>query len=94
MGVVRFAIHLIAIPIILVSLAVLAVFLIVFLRQRKKQARDLERQQQADHLPAFVFDPQQQQQQVQTPPPDYSNNYYPMKPPVAIVQEHHPHHQG
>ncbi|RCI11046.1 hypothetical protein L249_5215 [Ophiocordyceps polyrhachis-furcata BCC 54312] len=82
MGVVRFAIHLVAIPIILVSLAVFAVFLLVFLRQRKKQARDLEQQQQAEHLPPFVFD---QQAQTQTPPPDYSNNYYPMKPPVAMA---------
>ncbi|RDA93165.1 hypothetical protein CP533_3147 [Ophiocordyceps camponoti-saundersi (nom. inval.)] len=80
MGVVRFAIELVAIPIILVALGVLAIFLIVFFRQRKKRSRDLE---QAEQLPPFVCD--------QPPPPDYSNNYYPMKPPVAMVQEHHRH---
>ncbi|PFH55858.1 hypothetical protein XA68_17510 [Ophiocordyceps unilateralis] len=80
MGVVRFAIELVAIPIILVGLGILTIFAIVYIRQRKKRTKDLE--QQSETLPPFVCD---------QPPPNYSNNHYtamPMKPPVAMVQEH------
>ncbi|KAF4582782.1 hypothetical protein GQ602_005926 [Ophiocordyceps camponoti-floridani] len=77
MGLVHFAVELIALPLVLIATGIVAITVFVVLKKRqRRRARDVE--QQAETLPPFVYEYDHQQ------PASYS---MPMKP---VGVHHHP----